>query len=115
MSFAGPGGLSWKGPAGAGPVVTGPCGRRPGGSSDEWSTSTGRYAQGRVRPEVERPARAVGRVWPALPWLGDLPPQGVTCRPGPAVCVAVHRLVRAVDPALRRRRRDVGAGRQRVP
>jgi hypothetical protein len=32
----------------------------------------------------------------------------------PDLRVAVHRLVRPVDPALRRRRPDVGAGRQRV-
>ena len=52
---------------------------------------------------------------PALPGLGDLPRQGVARRPGPAVRLAVQRLVRPGHPALRRRRRDLGAGGQRVP
>ena len=36
--------------------------------------------------------------------------KGSTVGSEPAVCVAVQRLVRAVDPALRRRRQDVAAG-----
>ena len=56
----------------------------------------------------------VGRQRPALRGLGDLPRQGLAGRPEPALRVAVQRLVRAGDPALRRRRQDVGAGRQQV-
>ena len=51
---------------------------------------------------------------PALHGLGDVPPQGLAGRPGSPVRVAVHRLVRPGDPALRRRRQELGAGRQRV-
>ena len=51
---------------------------------------------------------------PHFAGLGDLPSQGLAGRPEPALRVAVERLVRADDPALRRRRRDLGAGRQRV-
>ena len=46
--------------------------------------------------------------------LGNLPPEGVAGRPEPAVRVAIQRLVRAVDPALQRRRQDLGAGGQQV-
>lgn len=40
--------------------------------------------------------------------------KGVTRRSEPALCLAVHRLVRAVDPALRRWRQELGAGWERV-
>ena len=40
--------------------------------------------------------------------------EGLAGRPEPAVRVAVQRLVRAGDPALQRRRQDLGAGRQQV-
>ena len=46
--------------------------------------------------------------------LGDLPPQGLTGRPEPALRLAVLRLVRAGDPALGRRRQELGGGRQPV-
>ena len=59
-------------------------------------------------------AQALGRQRPALRRLGDLPRQGLAGRPGPALRVADQRLVRAGHPALRRRRQDLGAGRQRV-
>ena len=39
---------------------------------------------------------------------------GLTGRSEPAVRLTVQRLVRAGDPAFRRRRADLGAGRQRV-
>ncbi len=48
------------------------------GVKDERGTGTGWYAQGRVRPDVGRKARTVGRQWPPLRGLGDLPPQGIT-------------------------------------
>ena len=51
---------------------------------------------------------------PAVRGVGDVPPQRVAGRSGPAVRVPVHRLARAGRPALGRRREDVGAGRQRV-
>ena len=88
--------------------------RRPGGARHERRTGTGRHAEGRVRPDVGRQAREVGRQRPALRGLGDLPPQGLARRPEPALRVAVQRLVRADDPALQRRRQDLGAGRQQV-
>ena len=50
---------------------------------------------------------------PALRRLGGLPPQGIARRPRPALRLADQRLVRAGHPALRRRRQDVGAGRER--
>ena len=56
----------------------------------------------------------LGRQRPPFRGLGDLPRQGLARGPGPAVRVAVQRLVRADDPALRRRRQDVGAGGQQV-
>ena len=56
----------------------------------------------------------LGRERPALRRLGDVSPQGLAGRSEPALRVAVQRLVRAADPALRRRRQDVGAGRQQV-
>ncbi len=37
---------------------------------------------------------------PPLCGLGDLPPQGFPGESGPALCVAVQRMVRADDPAL---------------
>ena len=40
--------------------------------------------------------------------------KGSPADPNRLVCVAVERLVRAVDPALERWRQDVGAGRQQV-
>ena len=55
-----------------------------------------------------------GRSRPPFRGLGNLSPQGIARRPEPAVRVPVQRLVRAADPALRRRRRDLGAGRQQV-
>ena len=72
------------------------------------------HAQGRVRPDIGRQAPAVGGQRPPLCGLGDLPPEGFARRSEPAVCVAVQRLVRAGDPALQRRRQDVGAGGQQV-
>ena len=56
----------------------------------------------------------LGRQRPPLRGLGDLPPEGLAGRPEPALRVAVEQLVRAGDPALRRRRPDLGAGGQRV-
>ena len=79
------------------------------GVRDERGTGTGWHTQGRVRPDVGRQARAVGRQRPPLRGLGDLPPQGIARRPESAVCVAVQRLVRAGDPALQRRRQDAGS------
>ncbi len=46
--------------------------------------------------------------------LGDLPPQRVSGRPGPALRVRVRRLVRSADPALGRRRPELDHGRQRL-
>ena len=51
---------------------------------------------------------------PALRRLGDVPREGLAGRSESAVRVAVQRLVRAVDPALQRRRQDLGAGGQQV-
>ena len=61
----------------------------------------------------ERPHRLEGRR-PALPRLGDLPPQGLAAEPRPDLRLAVQRLVRPGDPAVRRRRLDLGAGGQRL-
>src|ERR1700733_12707918 len=41
-------------------------------SRDERSTFTGRYTQGRVRPDIGWEAPAVGCQRPAFRWLGDL-------------------------------------------
>ena len=72
------------------------------------------HEKGRVRPDVGRQAQEVGGQRPALRRLGDLPPQGLAGRSEPALRLAVQRLVRPDDPALRRRRQDLGAGRQQV-
>ena len=56
----------------------------------------------------------VGRQRAALRRLGDLPPQGIAGRSEPPLRLAVERLVRPDDPALERRRQDLGAGRQQV-
>jgi hypothetical protein len=56
----------------------------------------------------------VGRQRSALRRLGDLSPQGIACRPGPDLCLAGHELVRPAHPALRRRRHDLGGGREPV-
>ena len=53
-------------------------------------------------------AQRLGGERAAFRRLGDLPPQGFAGRPEPALRLAVQRLVRADDPALRRRRRDLG-------
>src|SRR4051794_32713745 len=42
------------------------------GGRDERSTGSGGYTEGRVRPDIGRPARAVGCQWPPLCGLGDL-------------------------------------------
>ena len=49
----------------------------------------------------------VGRQRAAFRRLGDVPPEGLARRSESALCVAVERMVRAVDPALRRWRQDV--------
>ena len=51
---------------------------------------------------------------PHFAGLGDVPHQGIARRSESDVCIAVQRLVRAVDPALERRRQDLGAGGQQV-
>ena len=56
----------------------------------------------------------VGRQRSPFCGLGDLPRQRIARRSEPAVCVAVQRLVRTGDPALERRRQDLGAGGQQV-
>ena len=50
----------------------------------------------------------------ALPGLGDLPPQGLAGEPRPDLRLADQRLVRPGDPAVRRRRRVLGPGGQRL-
>src|SRR2546422_11766541 len=75
-------------------------GRRSGEMRDERGTGPGWYAEGRVRPDVGRKARTLERRRPPFWWLGDLPPQRISRRPQPAVCVPVQRLVRADHPAL---------------
>src|SRR3989442_420993 len=56
-------------------------GTSSGRSASERGTGTGRDTQGRVRPDLRREARAVGRQRPALRRLGDLPRQGIPGRP----------------------------------
>src|SRR5437879_1366319 len=80
------------------------------GVKDERGTGTSWYTQGRVRSDVGRKARTLGCQWPPLRRLGDLPSQGFSRGPKPALCVADQRLVRAGDPALQRRGQDMGAG-----
>jgi hypothetical protein len=76
---------------------------------------SGRHTQGRVRPG---PSDGKREKWDVSgPHFGGWEiyhRQGIARRPESAVCVAVQRLVRAVDPALERRRQDVGAGGQQV-
>ena len=84
------------------------------GSPHDRGTGTGWDAQGRVRPDVGRVAQGLEGQRAALPGLGDLPRQGLPAEPRPDLRVADQRLVRPGDPALRRRRQDLGAGRQRL-
>ena len=71
--------------------------------------------RGRARSSwVGWKAPEMGRQRPAFRGLGDLPRQGIAGRPEPDVRVAVERLVRAADPAVGRRRQDLGAGGQQV-
>ena len=77
--------------------------------TDERSTGAGRHPQGRVRPDVGRQARTVGRQRSPFRRLGDLPREGIARGPESAVCVAVERLVRPDHPALERRRQDAGS------
>src|SRR2546429_8213089 len=83
-----------------------------GSNGCESSTSTGWHAQGRLRPDLGRQARTMGGQRPALRRLGGLPRQGLPGRTGPALRVAVQRVVRAGDPAVRGRWPDLGGGRQ---
>jgi len=46
------------------------------GATDEWCQSSRWYAKGRIRPDIGRKARTVGRQWPQLCGLGNLPRQG---------------------------------------
>src|SRR5207247_9872732 len=55
------------------------------GVGDERGTAAGGDAQGRVRHDVGRNARTVGRHGAPFRGLGDLPPQGLSRRPESAV------------------------------
>src|SRR4051812_48096775 len=82
------------------------------GATDERRTRIGRDPERRVYLDGRRQARAVGHQRPLFWRLGDLSPQGISRRSEPAVRLAGHRLVRAADSAVERRRDDVGTGRQ---
>ncbi len=68
-----------------------------------------RHQERCVHSHFRREAGKVGGQRPALRGLGDVSPQGLAGEPGPHLCVADQQLVRAGHPALRRRRKNVGA------
>src|SRR5262249_47344952 len=81
---------------------------------DERSAAPRWHAERRVRPDIGRDARRLGGRGPAVRGLGDVPPEGLAGRPRPNVRVTVDRLARPGHATLRRRRQDLGDGRQRV-
>ena len=78
-------------------------------SRHERGSGTGRHAQGRVHADLGRCTPGLAGRRPALPGLGGLPRRRLPGRPRPALRLAVQRLVRPGDPALRRRRPHLGA------
>ena len=72
------------------------------------------HAKGSVCPYFGREAQGLGHRRAALRGLGDLPPEGLPGRSRPDICLAVHELVRTVDPAIHRRGSELGAGQQPV-
>ena len=84
------------------------------GGDDERSAGFGWDAKRRLRPDLGRQAQEMGRQRAAFCRLGDLSSQGLARRSRPDLRLAVERLVRPADPALERRRQDLGAGRQQV-
>src|SRR5207249_8864692 len=84
------------------------------GVTDEPRTHVDRDTQGRVRRDIGWDAQELGRQWPPLRGLGDLPPEGIAGGPESSLRVTVELLVRAADPALERRWEDVGGGGQQV-
>src|ERR1051325_8508454 len=78
----------------------------------EQNTSIGWHEEGRVHPVIGWQTRALGSQRPAFCGLGDVSPQGLARRSEPHLRVANQRLVRAGDPALRRRRQNVAAARE---
>ena len=79
-----------------------------------WHTCPRRDPQGSLRPHLGRAAHGLEGRGAALPGVGDLPPQGVAGEPRPDLRLPDQRLVRPGDPAVRRRRRVLGPGGQRL-
>ncbi len=85
------------------------------GSAHGWHTRPRRHPQGRLRPHLGRGAGPTGRSTARTSRAG----RSTTSRarppnPEPHLRLAVQRLVRPGHPALRRRRQELGAGRQQV-
>ena len=74
----------------------------------------GWHAQGGLSADVGRTAQELERQRSAFRRLGDLSREGIADRSEPCLRLAEQRLVRSDHPALERRRRDMGAGRQQV-
>jgi len=77
------------------------------GSVYEWRASAGRNKKRCLRITLRWPAQELGRQWPVLRGLGDVPPQGFTRRSESYLRFPGNGLVRPTHPTLERRRRDV--------
>ena len=73
----------------------------------EQGSGSGGHAQRRIHSNGRRQARQMGRQRAAFCRMGTVSPEGIARRSEPAVCVAIERMVRAVDPALGRWRQDL--------
>ena len=80
--------------------------------SFELQVNSGRHTQRRICSDVGWKARALGRQWSLLRRLGDVPHQGLASGSKSFVRLAIIWLVRADDPALKRRREDMGTSRE---
>ncbi len=92
------------------PCPPGTIGRLPKGATHERGTGPGRHAEGRVHPDVGRQAGEAGTSAARTSRAGrSTTSKGSPVDPEPALRLADQRLVRPDDPALGRRRQDLGA------
>src|SRR5580700_8491056 len=80
----------------------------------EPSSSFGRYPEGRVHVKVGWQAGKMGSERPALCRVGNLSHESFAGESRPVVCLAVLRMVWAIDTTLRRRRENLGSRRQQI-
>src|SRR5207253_2583980 len=78
-------------------------------SAHEPGTCSRRHPQRGLRPHLRWQTPELGRQWPALRGLGDVPPEGLPSRSEPDVRASVVPLVRPADPDLALRRHHEGS------